>query len=256
MKYLLVPIRDIHEQGWLKVSDLYKSWLCCHRGITYSADLSGKDAKMGRAGWAAREVACLVLVSLWEATGAAPPGCCEPWGSPPRGSMLPWEKTQLGLFLFLPFVVQLSCFTPQIFWEALLLLIKPCLGTDVWNLKTERPIFTFKTKYFSVTFSKGAKEASNGGNPSSRFHCPHWQQCSNRLILAGISSPLRHKRVHSFHFSPSKWALCEWGFSPCHSWAWYHIHLYPGSAVLPCCFSCSYEVSEVTVPKWVFQFGN
>lgn len=50
MKYLLVPIRDIHEQGWLKVSDLYKAWLCCHGGITYSASLSGKDTKMGRAG--------------------------------------------------------------------------------------------------------------------------------------------------------------------------------------------------------------
>lgn len=50
MKYLLVPITDIHEQGWPKVSDLYKAWLCCHRGITYSAGLSGIDAKMGRAG--------------------------------------------------------------------------------------------------------------------------------------------------------------------------------------------------------------
>lgn len=54
MKYLLVPIRDIQEQGWLKVSDLYKAWLCCHRGITYSADLSGKDGQSrmsGCRGW-------------------------------------------------------------------------------------------------------------------------------------------------------------------------------------------------------------
>lgn len=50
MKYLLVPIRNIHEQGWLKISDLHKAWLCCCRGITYSAALSDEDAKMGRAG--------------------------------------------------------------------------------------------------------------------------------------------------------------------------------------------------------------
>lgn len=152
-------------------------------------------------------VGCLVWVSLCLCTGVAPSSCCEPRGSPPLGSVLPWENTQHDLFLRSAFgtswhLFQLSCFTPQIFGEALLLLIRSCLGTDVWNLRTEGPTFTFKTKYFSIRFPSRDKEASNGGNWSSRFHCPHWQQCSNRLILAGISNPLQHKWVHCFHFSP------------------------------------------------------
>lgn len=47
--------------------------------------------------------------------------------------------------------------TPD-FGVALLLLIRCCLGTDVWTLKPEGPTFIFKTKYFFITF------ASNGGN--------------------------------------------------------------------------------------------
>lgn len=151
-------------------------------------------------------IACLLLASLclWCGTlqllwalGISPSWICVALGKYPT-----WPFPMVSLWDFLPLVVQLSCFTPQIFGEALLLLIRSCLGTDVWNLRTEGPTFTFKTKYFFIRFPSRNKEASNGGNWSSRFHCPHWQQCSNRLILAEISNPLQHKRVHCFHFSP------------------------------------------------------
>lgn len=200
--------------GLRSLSDLDKAQLCCGRGITYPADLSGRGAKTGRAGWAAGKVKGslfglgVLLPRKWPChwTGTLrllwalriSPSCVYV----ALGKCPTWPSSKVSLWDLWPLVAQLSCFTHQIFGEALLLLIRSCWGPDVGNLKTEGPTFTFKTKDFSITFASRDKEASDSGNWGSRVHYPHWQQCHNRQILTGTSNPLLYKRVHSFHFGP------------------------------------------------------
>lgn len=228
------------------LSDLGEAWVCCGRQITYPADLSSRDAISGRTGWADGEVkgslfglgvllpgkwSChwIGTLKLLQVLGVSPSCMCVA-----LGKWLTCPSSMVSVWDIWPLLAQLSCFTHQIFGDTLLLLIRSCLDTGVGNLKPGGLAFTFQNKYFCIMFARGDKEASDGGNQGRRFHCSRWQGCHIRATLKGTSNSLLYNHTHSFHFSPQRGALCEGGFSPCHScWA-HHTRLYP--AVLPCCY--------------------